>query len=115
MPDKGGFPHYMLKEIFEQPKALEQTIAPRVSRETGQVKLADEVRIGAAIIMRHAVLADRVFREHAARLRTDEFVDLGDDIAPPRRLQRRVINGFDEIGHCVSLMHEMPLRVQIAI
>src|SRR5436305_352112 len=47
MPDKGGFPHYMLKEIFEQPKALEQTIAPRVSREIGQVKLADEVRIGA--------------------------------------------------------------------
>lgn len=46
MPDKGGFPHYMLKEIFEQPKALEDTIAPRVSRETGQVKLADEVRIG---------------------------------------------------------------------
>jgi glutamine---fructose-6-phosphate transaminase (isomerizing) len=47
MPDKGGFPHYMLKEIFEQPKALEETIAPRVSRETGQVRLADEVRIGA--------------------------------------------------------------------
>src|SRR5436309_276430 len=47
MSDKGGFPHYMLKEIFEQPKALEETIAPRVSRETGEVKLADEVRIGA--------------------------------------------------------------------
>ena len=46
MPDKGGFPHYMLKEIFEQPKALEDTIAPRVSRETGDVRLADEVRIG---------------------------------------------------------------------
>lgn len=46
MPDKGGFPHYMLKEIFEQPRALEETIAPRVSREPGQVKLADEVRIG---------------------------------------------------------------------
>jgi glucosamine--fructose-6-phosphate aminotransferase (isomerizing) len=46
MPDKGGFPHYMLKEIFEQPKALEETIAPRVSRETGVVQLADEVRIG---------------------------------------------------------------------
>jgi len=46
MPDKGGFPHYMLKEIFEQPKALEETIAPRVSCETGEVKLADEVRIG---------------------------------------------------------------------
>src|SRR5438270_9234422 len=46
MPDKGGFPHYMLKEIFEQPKALEDTIAPRVSRETGEVRLAEEVRIG---------------------------------------------------------------------
>ena len=46
MPDKGGFPHYMLKEIFEQPKALEETIAPRVSRETGEVRLAEEVRIG---------------------------------------------------------------------
>src|SRR5437764_3569271 len=46
MPDKGGFPHYMLKEIFEQPKALEDTIAPRVSRDTAEVRLADEVRIG---------------------------------------------------------------------
>ena len=46
MPDKGGFPHYMLKEIFEQPKALEDTIAPRVSRETAEVLLAQEVRIG---------------------------------------------------------------------
>jgi glucosamine--fructose-6-phosphate aminotransferase (isomerizing) len=46
MPDKGGFPHYMLKEIFEQPKALEETIAPRVSREKSEVRLAEEVRIG---------------------------------------------------------------------
>jgi glucosamine--fructose-6-phosphate aminotransferase (isomerizing) len=46
MPDKGGFPHYMLKEIFEQPKALEETIAPRVSHETGGIRLAEEVRIG---------------------------------------------------------------------
>jgi glutamine---fructose-6-phosphate transaminase (isomerizing) len=46
MPDKGGFPHYMLKEIFEQPKALEETIAPRISREMAEVRLAGEVRIG---------------------------------------------------------------------
>ena len=46
MPDKAGFPHYMLKEIFEQPKALEETIAPRVSRDTAEVRLAEEVRIG---------------------------------------------------------------------
>ncbi len=46
MADKGGFPHYMLKEIFEQPRGLRDTIEPRVSLEEGVVRL-DEVRIGA--------------------------------------------------------------------
>src|SRR5260370_138650 len=37
----------MLKEIVEQPKALADTISARVSLGTGEVRLADEVRIGA--------------------------------------------------------------------
>jgi glutamine---fructose-6-phosphate transaminase (isomerizing) len=45
MTDKGGFPHYMLKEIFEQPQGLLNTIQPRVSLEEGVVRL-DDVRIG---------------------------------------------------------------------
>lgn len=45
MPDKGGFPHFMLKEIFDQPKALEDTIVPRVSSEHAEVRIAEEVRI----------------------------------------------------------------------
>ncbi len=44
MTDKGGFPHHMLKEIFEQPQGLRDTIAPRVSLEEGLVRL-DDVRI----------------------------------------------------------------------
>jgi glucosamine--fructose-6-phosphate aminotransferase (isomerizing) len=44
MADKGGFPHHMLKEIFEQPRALRDTIAPRVSLDEGLVRL-DDVRI----------------------------------------------------------------------
>ena len=44
MADKGGFPHYMLKEIFEQPQGLRDTIGPRVSLEEGLVRL-DDVRI----------------------------------------------------------------------
>jgi len=45
MPDdKGGFPHYMLKEIFEQPQGLRDTVGPRVSLEEAVVRL-DEVRI----------------------------------------------------------------------
>ena len=46
MADKGGFPHYMLKEIFDQPASLRATIAPRVSLEEGIVRL-DEIRISA--------------------------------------------------------------------
>lgn len=46
MADKGGFAHYMLKEIFEQPQALRDSIVPRVSLETGVVRLED-VHIGA--------------------------------------------------------------------
>ena len=44
MADKGGFPHHMLKEIFEQPQGLRDTVAPRVSLEEGVVRL-DDVRI----------------------------------------------------------------------
>src|SRR5271166_427631 len=44
MSDKAGFPHYMLKEIFEQPQGLRDTIAPRVSLEDSLVRL-DDVRI----------------------------------------------------------------------
>jgi glutamine---fructose-6-phosphate transaminase (isomerizing) len=44
MDEKGKFPHYMLKEIFEQPQGLRDTITPRVSLEQGRVHL-DEVHI----------------------------------------------------------------------
>ncbi len=44
MADKGGFAHHMLKEIFEQPQGLRDTVAPRVSLEEGRVQL-DDVRI----------------------------------------------------------------------
>jgi glucosamine--fructose-6-phosphate aminotransferase (isomerizing) len=44
MADKGGFPHHMIKEIFEQPRALHDTIAPRVSLDEAAVQLR-EVRI----------------------------------------------------------------------
>src|ERR1700732_2928885 len=46
MVDKGAFPHHMLKEIFEQPQGLRDTIAPRVSLDEGLVRL-DDVRITA--------------------------------------------------------------------
>ena len=37
--EKGGYPHFMLKEIFEQPKALRDTISDRI--KGGRVNLGD--------------------------------------------------------------------------
>ncbi len=39
--EKGGFDHFMLKEIFEQPKALRDTISPRI--RDGRLELGVEL------------------------------------------------------------------------
>jgi glutamine---fructose-6-phosphate transaminase (isomerizing) len=44
MAEKDGFKHFMLKEIYEQPRAVRDTTLGRVSQETGQVFL-DEMEI----------------------------------------------------------------------
>ena len=47
MAEKGGFKHFMLKEIYEQPRAVRDTTLGRVSQETGHVFL-EEMDITAA-------------------------------------------------------------------
>jgi len=42
--EKSGFKHFMLKEIFEQPNVIKETMAGRIT-ETNDVKLADELGI----------------------------------------------------------------------
>lgn len=37
--EKGGYPHFMLKEIFEQPEAIRKTVSPRI--RAGRVVLDD--------------------------------------------------------------------------
>ncbi|MBU1073758.1 glutamine--fructose-6-phosphate transaminase (isomerizing) [bacterium] len=37
---KGGFPHFMLKEIYEQPETIKNAYRGRILPETGDVKLA---------------------------------------------------------------------------
>ena len=41
MAEKGGYKHFMLKEIFEQPRAVTDTIRGRLSEEKGDVILED--------------------------------------------------------------------------
>ncbi len=44
MAEKGGFKHFMQKEIFEQPRAVRDTLIGRISQDTGKVFL-DEMDI----------------------------------------------------------------------
>ena len=44
MAEKGGFKHFMLKEIYEQPRAVRDTTLGRVSQDTGHIFL-DQMEI----------------------------------------------------------------------
>jgi glucosamine--fructose-6-phosphate aminotransferase (isomerizing) len=81
--DKGDFPHYMIKEIFEQPQALRDTVAPRVSLLDAVVKLEDvrihpeslrglrRINIAASGTSRHAGLAGQYMIQQLANIPVD--------------------------------------------
>jgi glucosamine--fructose-6-phosphate aminotransferase (isomerizing) len=83
LAEKGGFKHYTLKEIYEQPRAVRDTALGRVSPETGQIFLDEmeitedefcafrEVKIVAAGTSRHAGLAGKIMFERLARVPTE--------------------------------------------
>ncbi len=41
MAEKAGFKHFMLKEIFEEPQAITNTVSGRINPETGEVILPE--------------------------------------------------------------------------
>jgi len=80
LAEKGGFKHFMMKEIYEQPRAVRETMLGRFSPETGQVFLDEmeiteedfrsfrEIKIVAAGTSRHAGLAGKIMIERLARV-----------------------------------------------
>ena len=49
MAEKGGYRHFMLKEMYEQPRAISDTFRGRVAPETGNVLLPDVTLDPAAV------------------------------------------------------------------
>ncbi|MDJ0622634.1 MAG: glutamine--fructose-6-phosphate transaminase (isomerizing) [Desulfocapsaceae bacterium] len=41
MAEKAGFRHFMLKEIFEQPQAITNTVSGRINPETGEINIPE--------------------------------------------------------------------------
>jgi glutamine---fructose-6-phosphate transaminase (isomerizing) len=78
--EKGGYKHFMLKEIFEQPRSVEDTLRGRVSVETGEIAaeligLDDTAarRIGRVVLLAcgtsyHAALVGRYWIESLAQV-----------------------------------------------
>ncbi len=56
MAEKGGYRHFMLKEIFEQPRAVTDTFRGVISEETGEVFL-DGLDVDAAALRKIYILA----------------------------------------------------------
>ncbi len=83
MAEKGGFKHFMLKEIYEQPRAVRDTSQGRVSLDNGQIYLdpmniseADfraitSIKIAACGTSWHAGLAGKYMLEQLARVSVD--------------------------------------------
>jgi glutamine---fructose-6-phosphate transaminase (isomerizing) len=78
--EKGGYKHFMLKEIWEQPRAVRDTTLGRISLETGEVFLgemkisdddfraATQVNIAACGTSWHSALAGKYMIERLARI-----------------------------------------------
>jgi glucosamine--fructose-6-phosphate aminotransferase (isomerizing) len=89
MAEKGGYKHFMQKEIFEQPRAVRDTTLGRVGQETGRIFLDEmditpqqfqafrSMRIIACGTSWHAALAGKFMIEKLARIPVE--VDYGSE------------------------------------
>jgi glucosamine--fructose-6-phosphate aminotransferase (isomerizing) len=89
MAEKGGYRHFMLKEIYEQPRAVADTFRGRIAPETGSVVLPDAgldpstVRALQRIVLvacgtsHHAAMLGRAMIEQFARIPAE--IDLGSE------------------------------------
>jgi glucosamine--fructose-6-phosphate aminotransferase (isomerizing) len=99
MAEKGGYRHFMLKEIHEQPRAIMDTIRGRVSPETGAIHLEEiavprerlngirKIFIVACGTSWHAGLVGKYLLEEMAAIPTEV------DIASEFRYRNPLVNG----------------------
>ncbi len=89
MAEKGGYKHFMLKEIFEQPRCVRDTMLGRVGQESGRIFLEEmdisekdfqafqQVKIIACGTSWHAALVGKHMIEKLARIPVE--VDYGSE------------------------------------
>ncbi len=128
--EKGGYKHFMLKEIFEQPRAVRDTTLGRVSLDTGEVFLgemkitdahfrsATQVNIAACGTSWHSALAGKYMIERLARIPVE--VDYAseyryrDPIADPHALGM-LITQSGETADTLAAQREMIAKGSMTI
>jgi glutamine---fructose-6-phosphate transaminase (isomerizing) len=128
--EKGGYKHFMLKEIFEQPRAVRDTTLGRISLETGEVFLdemhvtddhfraATQINIAACGTSWHSALAGKYMIERLARVPTE--VDYAseyryrDPIADPHALGM-LITQSGETADTLAAQREMVAKGSMTI
>ncbi len=109
MVEKGGYKHFMLKEIFEQPRAVLDTFRSRIAPEIGAAVLdferashalgqADRLLLVACGTSWHAALIGKYMIEEMARIPTE--VDFGSEFRyrQPVLDQRALFVGISQSG-----------------
>jgi glucosamine--fructose-6-phosphate aminotransferase (isomerizing) len=109
MAEKGGYKHFMLKEIFEQPRAVLDTFRGRIAPEIGTAELdlgkasraldhTDRLLLVACGTSWHAALIGKYMIEEMARMPTE--VDFGSEFRyrQPVLDQRALFVGISQSG-----------------
>ncbi|MGC1661085.1 MAG: glutamine--fructose-6-phosphate transaminase (isomerizing), partial [Candidatus Acidiferrales bacterium] len=116
MAEKGGFKHFMQKEIFEQPRAVRDTLLGRISQDTGKVFLDAmdigedefrnfrEVKIVACGTSWHAALAGKFMIERLAQIPVE--VDYGSEFRyrDPIIREKTLVIGISQSGETADTL-----------
>ena len=130
MAEKAGYKHFMLKEIFEQPWAVKETVLGRASQESGKVYLheieipdqalrdVERIVILACGTSWHAALVAKFLFETLARVPVD--VDYGSeyryrDPIVPRNTLAVVITQSGETADTLAALREAKKKGALSI
>jgi glucosamine--fructose-6-phosphate aminotransferase (isomerizing) len=111
--ERGGYPHFMLKEIHEQPRSIRETIAGRISEIDGDVRLSlgigeeeiqalERVTIIACGTSYHAGMLARYLFTRAAGLPVD--IEIASEFQHLQIRPRTLILGITQSGETADTL-----------
>ncbi len=120
---KNGYPHYMLKEIYEQPEALQRTIAPRMKEnipdfEDDQIpdsifESIQQVKIVACGTAMHAGLIGKVLIEKRVRIPVGVEIASEFRYADPIIDQKTLVIVISQSGETIDTLASLRLAKEL--